>query len=256
MAHRGRDTLRFGPMKPVGLDRSAHGAGALRSRPAEAGQSRRRSLQPGRVPDADQMGRTGPRAAHDSRTRAGGVRPLRYGASQHLRERTDGARRNLAGTNAADPLLCRSDVRRRGLRRVGRVRPSRRDQRRGARRWASRCSRRRGRPRLARWPTMSPTRTRRTTSPRTSRSGSCRRSNSACAERNNEIRPCRIGRSARSPSGSSRAQAVGRVTCCERPSQSVSAVSRAEPKCVASHGSRLPDRSRAVHRACGRCERH
>ena len=67
MAHRGVDTLRFGPMKPVGLDRSAHRPRAVRGRAAAAGQPRRRPLQPRRVPDADQMGRAGARAAADSR---------------------------------------------------------------------------------------------------------------------------------------------------------------------------------------------
>ena len=63
MAHRGRDTLRFGPMKPVGPDRPAHRPQPVRRRAAAAGQPRRRSLQPGRLPDADQMGRAGARAA-------------------------------------------------------------------------------------------------------------------------------------------------------------------------------------------------
>ena len=63
MAHRGRDTLRFGPMKPVGLvdprtGRTPYAVGA-----AAAGQPRRRSLQPRRLPDAVEVGRAGARAA-------------------------------------------------------------------------------------------------------------------------------------------------------------------------------------------------
>ena len=67
MAHRGVDTLRFGPMKPVGLADPRTGREAVRRRAAAAGQSRRRSLQPGRLPDADEVGRAGARAAADSR---------------------------------------------------------------------------------------------------------------------------------------------------------------------------------------------
>ena len=91
MAHRGVDTLRFGPMKPVGPDRSADRPLAVRRRPAAPGQPRRRSLQPGRLPDADEVGRAGARAADDSRTRAGRVRPVRHDPSQHLHQRADRA---------------------------------------------------------------------------------------------------------------------------------------------------------------------
>ena len=78
-------------MKPVGLDRSAHRTLPVRGRAAAAGHAGRRSLQPGRLPDADQMGRAGARAADDSRARAGRVRALRHGAPQHLHQRADGA---------------------------------------------------------------------------------------------------------------------------------------------------------------------
>ena len=67
MAHRGVDTLRFGPMKPAGPDRSADGPLAVRGGAAAAGQPRRRSLQPRRLSDADEVGRAGARAADDSR---------------------------------------------------------------------------------------------------------------------------------------------------------------------------------------------
>ena len=113
MAHRGRDTLRFGPMKPVGLDRSAHRPPAVRGRAAAAGQSRRRSLQPGRIPDADQMGRAGARAAADPGPRAGGVRALRHGAPQHLHQRPDRAARDVADARARP--ICSSPGRCRGV---------------------------------------------------------------------------------------------------------------------------------------------
>ena len=88
MAHRGEDTLRFGPMKPVGLTDPRTGPPAVRGRSAAAGQSCRRSLQPRRVPDAVEVGRAGARAAADSRARAGGVRALRHGSPQHLHQRS------------------------------------------------------------------------------------------------------------------------------------------------------------------------
>ena len=91
MAHRGRDTLRFGPMKPVGLADPRTGPTALRRRAAAPGHAGRRSLEPRRVSDAGEVGRPGARAAHDSRARAGRVRALRHGAPQHLHQRPDGA---------------------------------------------------------------------------------------------------------------------------------------------------------------------
>ena len=151
MAHRGVDTLRFGPMKPVGLVDPRTGRAAVRGRAAAAGQPGRRSLQPGRLPDAAQVGRAGARAAADSRARAGRVRALRHGAPQHVRQRADGAARDVAGARAPDAVLRRADVGRRGLRRVGGVGAARRAQRRRARARASRRRRRRGRRRSARW---------------------------------------------------------------------------------------------------------
>ena len=113
MAHRGRDTLRFGPMKPVGLVDPRTGRASVRGGAAAAGQSRRRPLQPRRIPDADQMGRAGARAAADSRTRARGVRAVRHGAPQHLHQRPDGAARDVA--DAARGRTCSSRGRCRGV---------------------------------------------------------------------------------------------------------------------------------------------
>ena len=62
--------------------------------------------------------------------------------------------------DAPDAVLRRTDVRRRRLRRVGRVGPARRAERRGAGAAASRCRRRRGRRRSARWRTTCRTPTR------------------------------------------------------------------------------------------------
>ena len=196
MAHRGRDTLRFGPMKPVGLVDPRTGRSAVRGGAAAAGQPGRRSLQPGRLPDADQMGRAGARAAADSRARAGRVRPLRHGAPQHLRQRSDGAgaRPGRCGRgrrcssparcpgvegyveSAASGLLAGLNAARAGARRAGVAAAAHdRDRRAGA--------------------TTSRTPTRRTTSRRTSPSASCRRSTGRRAGRWSASWRCRSARS-------------------------------------------------------------
>ena len=87
LAHRGDDTLRFGPMKPVGLVDPRTGPEAVRGRAAAAGQPGRRPLQPRRVPDPAEVGRAGARAADDPRPRARGVRAVRDGAPQYLHQR-------------------------------------------------------------------------------------------------------------------------------------------------------------------------
>ena len=176
MAHRGVDTLRFGPMKPVGLIDPRTGRAAVCRGAAAAGQPCRRPLQPGRIPDAAQMGRAGARAAPDSRARAGGVRPLRHGAPQHVRERPDRARRNLAGARAV--RRCFSPGQMSGV--EGYVESAASGLLAGlnaaALATAAARRRRRGRRRSARWRITRRMRIRRTTSHRTSRSGSWSRS--------------------------------------------------------------------------------
>ena len=183
-------------MKPVGLIDPRTGREPYAGGAAAAGQPGRRSLQPGRLPDADQVGRSGARAADDSRARAGGVRPLRHGAPQHLRQRPDGAApkrgRCARGRRCSSPGRCRASKATSSRRRRACWPAS------TPRRWrkASRCRRRRGRRRSARWRTTCRTPTRRTTSRRTSRSASCRRSS-----RRRVARSCATSRS---PSARSR----------------------------------------------------
>ena len=81
-------------------DRPAHRTVPVRRRAAAAGHPGRRSLQPRRLPDANQVGRSGPRAAHDARARAGRVRAVRHGAPQHLHLRTEGAAADMADADA------------------------------------------------------------------------------------------------------------------------------------------------------------
>ena len=133
MAHRGEGTLRFGPMKPVGPERSADGTSALCRGAAAPGHARRRSLQPGRVSDADQMGRSGAAAEDDPWSRKCRVRSLRHGASQHLYLRAEGAAADVADQAPRRPVLRRPGVGRRGLRGVCRIGTDRRAQRRCAR---------------------------------------------------------------------------------------------------------------------------
>jgi methylenetetrahydrofolate--tRNA-(uracil-5-)-methyltransferase len=87
MAERGSDTLRYGPMKPVGLS-NPHKPG---TRPYAVVQLRQdNSLGTlwniSRLPDQAQTWRTGARVPHDPGTRAGRVRASRRAPSQHLLE--------------------------------------------------------------------------------------------------------------------------------------------------------------------------
>ena len=116
-----------------GAEGSANRAAAVRRRAAAAGQPRRRSLQPRRVPDAVEVGRAGEGAADDSGARAGRVRAVRHGPSQHLHQRADRAARDVADARQPVAVFRRADFRRRGLRRVGGIGPDCRPQRRGAR---------------------------------------------------------------------------------------------------------------------------
>ena len=179
MAHRGNDTLRFGPMKPVGLDDPRTGRASVRGGAAAPGHARRRPLQPGRLPDAVEVGRAGARPAHDSRPRAA---PSSCASAWSTATPSSTARRCCcrrgrprSATTCSSPARCRA---------------SRATSNRRHRAWspgatprawpgARRRPRRRAPPPSARWPTTRRTPTRATTSRRTSPSGSCRRSTPA-----------------------------------------------------------------------------
>ena len=172
MAHRGEDTLRFGPMKPVGLVDPRTGR-----QPYAAVQLRQDNLA------GDHYSLVGFQTqlkwGEQARVlrmipgpRAGRVRPLRHGAPQHLHQRADGAARNVADAGKPGAVFCRPDFGRRRLRRVCRVRADCRAQRGGAGSRARRCACRRERPRSARSRSTSRTPIRTTISRRTSRSAS------------------------------------------------------------------------------------
>ena len=91
MAHRGRDTLRFGPMKPVGLvdprtGRQAYAVVQLRQDNLAGDHWSLVGFQ-----TQLKWGEQATRAADDPRSGAGRVRALRDGASQHLPQRADRA---------------------------------------------------------------------------------------------------------------------------------------------------------------------
>ena len=117
MAERGRETLRHGPMKPVGLtnphDPDHEG---LRDRAAAPGQQARHALQHRRLPDQAEARRAAAHLPHHSGAGEGRIRPPRRPASQHLPELAKAARRPAAAARAAAAALCRPDDRLRGLR--------------------------------------------------------------------------------------------------------------------------------------------
>ena len=136
MAHRGPDTLRFGPMKPVGLTDPRTGSARVRGCAVAPGQPRGRPFQPGGVPDAADVWRAGASLPDDPGTRAGRVRAVRPRPSQHVHQRAARAGGDVAGAVASGPVLRRAGVWRRGLRGVGGVGVAGGHQRGGRRRLA------------------------------------------------------------------------------------------------------------------------
>ncbi len=175
MAHRGEGTLRFGPMKPVGLKDPRTG-----QLPYAVVQLRQDTLAGDHyslVGFQTQI-KWGDQARvleDDSRPRERRVRSLRHGASQHLYLRAEGAAADVADPAPRRSVVRRPGVGRRGLRRIGGLGVDRRPQRRGASPEARRRRRRRAPPRLARWPITCRMPTRRPISRPTSRTASCRR---------------------------------------------------------------------------------
>jgi hypothetical protein len=84
MARRGRDTLAFGPMRPVGLVDPRTDAARSR-RAASPGRCRRIALQHGRLPDEDDVPGAASGLPHDSRARAA---PSSCGSAALHRTRT------------------------------------------------------------------------------------------------------------------------------------------------------------------------
>ena len=88
-------------MKPVGLIDPRTGRSP--TRPCSCGRTTSRAITTAWSDFRRRsMGRTGARAADDSRPRAGRVRALRHGPPQHLYQRTDGAAGDVADARASD----------------------------------------------------------------------------------------------------------------------------------------------------------
>ena len=123
MAERGRDTLRFGPMKPVGLADPAPGRRApLCGGAAAPGQCARLAVEHGRLPNQAEARRAGAHLPHDPGARRSGLRAARRSTPQHVPQQSEAARSIAAPEGDAAPALCRADHRRRRLRRERRHR--------------------------------------------------------------------------------------------------------------------------------------
>ena len=98
--------------------RSADRQAAARGSAVTPGKFARRFLQPGGISESFEVRRPGVCAAHDPRARECALPALRADSSQHLHQRADPAPRDAADESASARLVCRADLRGRGLRRV------------------------------------------------------------------------------------------------------------------------------------------
>ena len=105
IARRGRDTLRFGPMKPVGLKDPRTGTHPICGRTTAAGKSSSGFLQPGGLSEPPEIRRSGPRAASDSRPRERAISALRPDSPQHIHQWSDIVVR-VAADEAASARSC------------------------------------------------------------------------------------------------------------------------------------------------------
>ncbi len=112
MAERGRETLRHGPMKPMGLT-NAHNptVKALCSRTATPRQCARHALQHGRLSDEAEIWRAGRDFPADPGPGECRIRTARRPAPQHLYQFADPARPLADAEIAARPAFCRPDHR-------------------------------------------------------------------------------------------------------------------------------------------------
>ena len=117
MAERGPETLRHGPMKPMGLPDPRTGKPPVRGRAAATGRPRRRALQPGRFPDEAEGARAAACLPEDPGARERRLRALRHAAPQHLHPRARAPGPLLENAPGAADRLCGADHGGRGLRR-------------------------------------------------------------------------------------------------------------------------------------------
>lgn len=130
MAERGIDTLRFGPMKPVGLDNPhwatpEHPNGRWAYAVVQLRQDKqpRNDLEHGRLPDQAEARRASAPVPHDPGAGERRVRASRRPAPQHLPQFAGAAGPHPAPEDRAECALCRADHRLRRLCRERRGRP-------------------------------------------------------------------------------------------------------------------------------------
>ena len=115
IARRGRDTLRFGPMKPVGLIDPRNGQDAVCGGAVAAGKSAGGFLQPGGISESFEVWRAGAGAAADSGAGECAVSALRADSSQYLHQFADSVARDFADEGASAGFVCRTDLRSRRI---------------------------------------------------------------------------------------------------------------------------------------------
>ena len=126
MAERGVETLRFGPMKGVGLDNPRTGPLALCRRPAPPGQCARHLVEHGRLPDQAEARRAGAHLPHYSRaSRMPSSRGLAESTATASSTRPSLLDRELRLKSKPNIRFRRPDHRLRGLCRKRRDRPDR-----------------------------------------------------------------------------------------------------------------------------------
>ena len=96
IAGRGRETLRFGPMKAAGLTDHSHRSLAIRRRPITTGKPALRQLQPGWLSESHAVRGSGPNFPHDPRAGECGVSAFRADAPQYLYQLASAAAPQLA----------------------------------------------------------------------------------------------------------------------------------------------------------------
>ena len=122
MAQRGHDTIRFGPLKPVGLRDPPHGSPPVGRGAAAHRKRRKNTVQSCRIPDKLEISRAKARVRYDSRPEKRRVHALRRDAPQHVPRFAEAFERGFLHAHAPGAVLCGADDRRGGLYGIGVVR--------------------------------------------------------------------------------------------------------------------------------------
>ena len=111
MAARGADTMRFGPLRPVGLVDPQHRPPPLGQRPAAGREQGAHPVQHRGLPDQPQVGGAEAGVQHDPRPGTCRVRAVRCDAPQHLPGCTSCIECGPVPEGAPQCVLCRADHR-------------------------------------------------------------------------------------------------------------------------------------------------